>query len=200
MKPERFKEVYESITATKPKADLFDYAVKNLFTTTKAIDLSLACYTVMSFCESMANGYSLNLRELSKKTLTEKAKEYAVNDDRLWNFKDNYAFTSASPIKNLLGYIRKQATSCMDVLTDRLQPTKALVQEKFGDVYNYCILLLAIIKEMDDDLCKGISPEGSSDEKDESTDNNDCKDCKDEGECNSERARLLAKLIMARLS
>ena len=95
----------------------------------------------------IAKEVNIDLLAIAKETLIKKATEYSMDGDRLWNFKHNYSFMDKDPLQNLNGYLRKHLASCMDMLDGKIEPTKDMVIEKFGDVYNYCILAVAIIEE-----------------------------------------------------
>lgn len=89
----------------------------------------------------------LYLPQIAEDTLINKAKEYSMNGDRLWNFRNNYKFMEKYPLDNLLGYLRKHCASCMDIIRGYIKPDRKLTIEKFGDVYCYCLLALAILAE-----------------------------------------------------
>ena len=95
----------------------------------------------------IAKEVNIDLLAIARETLIKKANEYSMNGDRLWNFKHNYSFMNKDPLQNLNGYLRKHLVSCMDMLDGKIEPTKDMVIEKFGDVYNYCILAVALIEE-----------------------------------------------------
>lgn len=106
--------------------------------------------TLMRICKDHASQYGIDLEQSSRETLVNKAKEYALNGDRLWNFKTTYAFNIMHEQEVLQGYLLKHLNSCMDILTGKIEPTSLMILEKFGDVYNYCILLYALNQ---DDEC-----------------------------------------------
>lgn len=89
----------------------------------------------------------IDLSSHAKSTLINKAKEYAVDDDRLYNFKDPYNLTSLKHTDILKGYMLKHAISVLDMLSGKLKITDEMVLEKFGDLFNYCLLLLALLVE-----------------------------------------------------
>jgi hypothetical protein len=83
--------------------------------------------------------------------LASKAKEYAT-EDRLHNFKQAAKLKSESPGEALLGMLVKHWVSVMDMTKSFTEdpwfvPTLEQVNEKFGDVICYMILLEALIKE-----------------------------------------------------
>lgn len=147
MKSEDFDKILEEALGYKSSmAKAFEQAIKTLFN----MPTEEHALIVIELCNSMAKEYypALKLQIIAKETLSKKATEYAMNGDRLWNFKPNYSFMCEDPIDNIIGYVRKQAASCMDILTGKyINPSKAMVQEKFGDVLNYCVLLIGLIKE-----------------------------------------------------
>lgn len=107
---------------------------------------------LMIISNAIAKEYypDVDLLSLASKVLLSKSKEYAMNGDRLWNFKPNYKFMNKDPKLNLLGYLTKHVASCMDILTGKIVPNKEMIIEKFGDVVNYCILLIALLKEKEE--------------------------------------------------
>lgn len=151
MKQEDFNRILEESLDTKSSmAKAFEQAVKTMFITPTEAHILI----VIGLCESIAKDYykTLDLQTIAQETLSRKATEYAMNGDRLWNFKPNYSFMCKDPIDNIVGYIRKQAASCMDILTNKYKnPSKAMIQEKFGDVLNYCVLLIGLLKEDSED-------------------------------------------------
>lgn len=83
-------------------------------------------------------------------TLMSKSKEYSTKDDKLHNFKRAAKESNTSPEKALLGMLLKHRISVLDMvdnLDEGILPTRALVDEKFGDYINYLVLLEALIKE-----------------------------------------------------
>lgn len=91
--------------------------------------------------------------EKIKKILGSKAKEYASNEDRLYNFKRAAEMDRTTPAKALWGMMAKHRVSVADlvegegcVVMDQ-ESYKALIEEKIGDSINYLILLEAILKE-----------------------------------------------------
>ena len=84
---------------------------------------------------------------LIQKTLIRKGKEYASADDRLYNFKRSAEIGRDTPKKAWFGKFRKHLVSVIDLIEDRLNPTKELIDEKIGDSVNYLILLEAILIE-----------------------------------------------------
>lgn len=84
--------------------------------------------------------------EAIRKTLSGKAKEYAIGD-RLYNFKRAAKITSTTPQQALLGMFMKHLVSVLDLVEGGIEPTEYMVNEKIGDAINYLILLEAIFKE-----------------------------------------------------
>lgn len=82
----------------------------------------------------------------SHHVLCDKAVEYALEGDRLWNFKESYG-ELIDPIDALLGFMRKHYRSVMDIETNKCRVSYDLIKEKYGDLLNYCILLIAVIED-----------------------------------------------------
>jgi hypothetical protein len=155
MTPERFTELFNNVSnelIRKPKdiassndfVNRFESVAKTICKREPMIEdyirlAQLANYKAME--------WSLDLLTLSKDTLVSKAKEYSMKGDRLWNFKPNYKFMAMTPLANLNGYLRKHLASCMDMELGYINPTEKLVIEKYGDVFNYCVLAIALLSE-----------------------------------------------------
>jgi len=80
-------------------------------------------------------------------TLGSKAKEYAQDDDRLYNFKVAARINNETPAKALWGMATKHLVSVTDLVNAKLDNKTGMVDEKIGDMINYLILLEAILKE-----------------------------------------------------
>lgn len=90
----------------------------------------------------------LNQRlESIKKILCEKGKEYALNNDRLYNFKEATKMTDTNAKRALWGMLAKHLVSVKDLISDRLEATEYLINEKIGDSINYLILLECLLIE-----------------------------------------------------
>ena len=85
-----------------------------------------------------------------EQTLSQKAKEYAAEGDKLHNFNVGARMTGQIREKVLWGFAFKHYISFMDILDDmelgRL-PSEAMVDEKIGDLVNYLVLVEASIKD-----------------------------------------------------
>ena len=79
--------------------------------------------------------------------LGSKAKEYAQNGDRLYNFRLAATINETTMEKALWGMATKHLVSVMDLVEGRLSITEPMVNEKIGDMINYLILLEAVFKE-----------------------------------------------------
>jgi len=79
-----------------------------------------------------------------RKTLSVKAKEYALGD-QLYNFKRSATMLNTTPRKALWCIAMKHLVSVIDLVNEDLNDSYA--DEKIGDMINYLILLEAIIKE-----------------------------------------------------
>jgi hypothetical protein len=85
-----------------------------------------------------------------------KSSEYARGDDKLHNFKSAAKEDNITPIEALRGMDLKHRTSIRDMLDDyatkkgsEIKYPKKVWMEKVTDHINYCLLLLALIKERD---------------------------------------------------
>lgn len=111
-------------------------------------------------------------KSLITSVLQRKAAEYVQGGDRLYNFKRAATITGDSPEKALLGMLMKHIVSVLDIIekiekahqiknteydvkvsedsNDRISKTiftQDYIDEKFGDVINYFILLEALIHD-----------------------------------------------------
>jgi hypothetical protein len=160
MTPERFTEIFESIEPLI--SDVNRYNIRRISSHREqflqrieciGIDANMIRRSTESYTNLAKRAYdiakeiNIDLLAIAKETLIKKANEYSMDGDRLWNFKHNHSFMNKDPLQNLNGYLRKHLASCMDMLDGKIEPTKDMVIEKFGDVYNYCILAVAIIEE-----------------------------------------------------
>lgn len=81
-------------------------------------------------------------------SLVVKAREYANDTDRLHNFNKAGRMSNQSPEKALRGMLLKHLVSVDDIiekLDQGILPSRALIDEKIGDVINYYILIEACI-------------------------------------------------------
>ena len=160
MTPERFTEIFKSIEPLisdvnrynirriSSHRELFLTRIECLGIDDNIIRRSKESYTNLAKrAYDIAKEINIDLLAIARETLIKKANEYSMDGDRLWNFKHNYSFMNKDPLQNLNGYLRKHLASCMDMLDGKIEPTKDMIIEKFGDVYNYCILAVAIIEE-----------------------------------------------------
>jgi len=87
--------------------------------------------------------------EHCKNILSYKAEEYA-RGPRLSAFHKAGIKSGQIPEKALLGFLLKHTTSIDDIVDDiekGILPDYNIIMEKFGDVINYYILLMALINE-----------------------------------------------------
>jgi hypothetical protein len=84
-------------------------------------------------------------------TLSTKAKEYALNNDRLYNFKAAAQIKGETPAQALWGIAIKHLVCVIDMIENRLEPTQKNIDDHLGDMLNYLVLLEAVFKEDDKD-------------------------------------------------
>lgn len=82
-----------------------------------------------------------------KNVLGLKAQEYAINGERLHNFKEAARCKNETVEEALWGMFIKHYVSVQDMVYGRTKPTSYLVNEKIGDCINYLILLEAAFTE-----------------------------------------------------
>lgn len=83
-------------------------------------------------------------------TLVAKGKEYAPSQDRLHNFKRAAAITRQTPEQVCVGFMVKHLVSVLDLVDAEAagtKPSDAAIDEKIGDLFNYIILLEALLRE-----------------------------------------------------
>ena len=81
------------------------------------------------------------------KTLDKKADEYAIDGDRLYNFKRAAEIGRLTTEEALKGMWLKHIVSVFDLIEGKLEATHHMVDEKIGDAINYLILLEAVFAE-----------------------------------------------------
>ena len=79
--------------------------------------------------------------------LSNKSKEYAFGNDRLFNFKAAARINQNTPQESLWGMATKHLVCVQDLVNGRLYNTEANANEKIGDLINYLILLEAVLLE-----------------------------------------------------
>lgn len=82
-----------------------------------------------------------------KKTLTKKASEYNLTDDRLSSFKCAAEMQHNMPSQALLGMMTKHIVSIYDYVCTAEKFTEPMAREKIGDALDYLILLYAMLEE-----------------------------------------------------
>ncbi len=82
-----------------------------------------------------------------EKVLGSKAKEYAQDNDRLYNFKVAARVNNQSVAQAAWGMATKHLVSVMDLVEGKLEATPEMVDEKCLDLINYIILISAILLE-----------------------------------------------------
>jgi hypothetical protein len=85
-----------------------------------------------------------------EQTLSQKAKEYAAEGDKLHNFNVGARMTGQIREKVLWGFALKHYISFLDIL-DNVEkgklPTEEMVDQKIGDLINYLVLVEASLKD-----------------------------------------------------
>lgn len=85
------------------------------------------------------------------KTLFNKEKEYASDEDRLFNFKQPTSLFGINPAEVCLYYDSKHIASMVKIAQDANKgqlPSIELLQEKVGDYLNYGLLFYSVMLEM----------------------------------------------------
>ena len=94
---------------------------------------------------NMMNTFNL-LKESSEKVLKDKATEYASDKSRYHNFEVAADLTDETPEKALIGMMLKHVVSVQDIINNASYIKTDYFIEKFGDTYNYCLLLMGMLK------------------------------------------------------
>ena len=79
--------------------------------------------------------------------LAAKGKEYGDSRDRLHNFKRSSDILGTSPEDVCVGYLTKHLVAVLDMADRAPCFTRAMIDEKVGDLINYLVLLEAIFIE-----------------------------------------------------
>ena len=126
-------------------AETFETVATNAFINNNL----LALKQLMCICESEGMRLSkLSCKELAVSKLLERGENYAKGEDRLSNFKASAKFMSKDPLDNLQGYVRKHLEWVYTfTANDEILATKEQIIEHVGDVFNYCILAIALMEE-----------------------------------------------------
>lgn len=82
-----------------------------------------------------------------RKVMVEKATQYAVGGDRLYNFKRASEIERNTPAQALWGKATKHLISIIDMVEGNSPATQEAIDEKIGDMQNYLDLLRAIFIE-----------------------------------------------------
>jgi hypothetical protein len=76
-----------------------------------------------------------------KDRLVVKGKEYAVEGDPFFNFKDGEGFINGDKKEVLWNYMSKHLVSVKNHCTNKIPLTEEQLEEKIGDIISYCTLL-----------------------------------------------------------
>ena len=99
--------------------------------------------------QEVFNQHLQYMQQVTVETLIQKAKEYAVDGDRLHNFKVAAAVQGISPMAALAGMMAKHTVSVYDMIgTGETYPME-LWEEKIKDNINYLFLLWALLQEVE---------------------------------------------------
>lgn len=90
-----------------------------------------------------------------RKVLANKAGEYATDLDRLYNFKRGAGVLQKTPAQVCVAYMTKHLVSVID-LVEKDDYLVSQIDEKLGDLINYCILLEAVLLEAADATPKSV--------------------------------------------
>jgi hypothetical protein len=96
--------------------------------------------------------------ERSKATLLSKAAEYAIDTDRLHNFRVAAELQGETPRQALAGMMAKHTVSVYDMAKSTETFPMAQWDEKITDHINYLLLLRAIVQDEDSEKLAGYDP------------------------------------------
>ncbi len=91
-----------------------------------------------------------NRLDAIEQTLSNKAKEYSTDTDKLHNFNVAAQMNNETREKALWGMATKHLVSVKDIIDATTKgnfPSNAMIDEKIGDLINYLVLLEACLKE-----------------------------------------------------
>lgn len=97
--------------------------------------------------QEVFNQHLQYMQQVTVETLIQKAKEYAVDGDRLHNFKVAAAVQGISPMAALAGMMAKHTVSVYDMIGAGETYPMELWEEKIKDNINYLFLLWALLQE-----------------------------------------------------
>lgn len=86
--------------------------------------------------------------EKAKKVLLSKEKEYATKENRYHNFIESARIYGDCVKKTFFFFSLKHLTSIVDMLKENVSYNKEMVDEKIGDMFNYCVLLNSYVNKV----------------------------------------------------
>lgn len=104
---------------------------------------------VMVMCEGIGLYYNVSCLAEANKTFLSRKEHYDNNGDRLENFKKtDEPYMSDNPLENLKGFVSKHLKWVSNLLKGQIKnPTQTQILEHVGDVFNYAILAIALLRE-----------------------------------------------------
>lgn len=82
-----------------------------------------------------------------ERMLLQKGHEYAIDSDRMHNFKVAASFQGETPKGALGGMLAKHIVSIFDMIRSETESPMEKWEEKIGDAMNYLFLLKALVLE-----------------------------------------------------
>lgn len=105
------------------------------------------CINLIVMTKDIDPDYLINNHCLN--TLIMKEKEYSKGKDRFDQFKEAAIILKCSPAQALLGMMIKHYLSIDKIFKEKslIEADMSFVMEKFGDLINYCFLLIGVLVE-----------------------------------------------------
>ena len=113
----------------------------------------LMCFGIQIRKQILNNSSLAHAIKIIKGTLLRKADQYALGDDRLYNFKLQAKQLDCDPIQVLIGNVNKHIACAMDYFERGALMTQELAEELSKDIICYSLLMTALAIES-----LGISP------------------------------------------
>ncbi|MDD5363378.1 MAG: hypothetical protein PHN88_14725 [Ignavibacteria bacterium] len=146
------KDVYIPLNLNYVIGGAIDFLIKIEFALKEEIERNKSSGIYNCSCETCTHARFFDMYqrrfEKTRSILDKKNAEYASGqDDKLYNFKRAAKISGESIEKALSGMMLKHEVSIWDIIEKKRHFTPEMIDEKFGDMINYLILLEAVLTE-----------------------------------------------------